>query len=84
MYLNYFHYFRRMTASLCENGMRYPPQWHCPAQQQTTPPEWFDEIGLFLETLDKEVLLVTREVEETRKLVIHLKFVLSERPPNLS
>lgn len=70
MYLNHLDHFKHMTKSLCENVKNHPPRWQCPDPQKLSPLGWFQEVDQHLDAFDKEVILVVREAEEVRKMVL--------------
>ena len=72
MYLNHFDYFKHMTKALCEEVENYPSHWRCPAPDEMVPPAWIQEASRGCETLLKEVLVVTGEAKDVRKLVCRL------------
>ena len=77
MYLNHFDYFKYMTKALCEEVESYPSQWWCPALGKMAAADWIQEVGHECESLHKEVLVVTNEVKDVRKLVRILSWHLS-------
>jgi hypothetical protein len=77
MYLNHFGYFNRLTQVICEEIEILPPEWRCPAPDEMAPAKWLQEIGHECTTLYKEVLVVTEEAKEIRKLVCTLSEHLS-------
>ena len=71
MYLNHFDYFKGLAKALCEEVGKYPPQWRCPAPAsgEMTPIDWLQEVEHECETLHQEILVISSEVNEVRKLV---------------